>query len=56
MAVRIGVGLGLGGFPFASISEFRAWLDVCEDSRIDSIWQSDRVVSREPMPEPPRFD
>ncbi|MCA9502759.1 MAG: TIGR03619 family F420-dependent LLM class oxidoreductase [Myxococcales bacterium] len=52
MAVRIGVGLGLGGFPFASISEFRAWLDVCEDSRIDSIWQSDRVVSREPMPEP----
>ena len=52
MAVRIGVGLGLGGFPFESMKTFRAWLDVCEDSRIDSIWQSDRVVSREPAFEP----
>ncbi|MAG31901.1 MAG: hypothetical protein CL908_13515 [Deltaproteobacteria bacterium] len=52
MAVRIGIGLGLGGFPFASIDEFRRWLDLCEDSTIDSIWQSDRVVSREPMLEP----
>ncbi len=52
MAVRIGVGLGLGGFPFESIGDFRRWLDVCEDSEIDSIWQSDRVVSREPAFEP----
>ena len=52
MAVRIGIGLGLGGFPFASIAEFRSWLDLCEDSAIDSIWQSDRVVSRDPMLEP----
>ena len=52
MSVRIGVGLGLGGFPFESIREFRQWLDVCEDSSIDSIWQSDRVVSRDPALEP----
>jgi probable F420-dependent oxidoreductase len=52
MAVRIGIGLGLGGFPFETISEFRSWLDVCEDSPIDSIWQSDRVVSRDPALEP----
>jgi probable F420-dependent oxidoreductase len=52
MSVRIGVGLGLGGFPFETISEFRSWLDVCEDSAIDSIWQSDRVVSRDPALEP----
>lgn len=52
MAVRIGVGLGLGGFPFESIGEFRAWLEVCENSAIDSIWQSDRVVSRDPALEP----
>jgi len=52
MAVRIGIGLGLGGFPFASIGEFRAWLDRVEDSRIDSVWQSDRVVSRDPALEP----
>jgi probable F420-dependent oxidoreductase len=52
MAVRIGIGLGLGGFPFASIAAFRAWVDLCEDSTIDSIWQSDRVVSRDPALEP----
>ena len=52
MAVRIGIGLGLGGFPFESIREFRSWLDFCESSAIDSIWQSDRVVSRDPALEP----
>ena len=52
MAIRIGVGLGLGGFPFLTIDAFRRWLDVCENSNIDSIWHSDRVVSREPAFEP----
>jgi probable F420-dependent oxidoreductase len=50
MTVRIGIGSGR--FPFESIGEFRSWLDLCEDSAIDSIWQSDRVVSREPALEP----
>lgn len=50
MAVRIGIGSGR--FPFDSVREFRAWLDLCERSSIDSIWQSDRVVSREPALEP----
>lgn len=52
MGVRIGVGLGLGFFPFETIDELRAWLEICEASEIDSIWQSDRVVSREPAFEP----
>jgi probable F420-dependent oxidoreductase len=52
MAVRIGVGMGLGGFPFESIREFHDWLDLCDDSSIDSIWQSDRVISREIALEP----
>ncbi len=52
MAVRIGIGLGLGGFPFDSIDAFRHWVDLCEDSAVDSIWQSDRVVSRDPALEP----
>jgi probable F420-dependent oxidoreductase len=34
------------------MNEFRRWLDVCEDSAIDSIWHSDRVVSREIALEP----
>ena len=52
MSVRIGVGLGLGGFPFETIRDVRRWLDACEDSSIDSIWQSDRVISRDPALEP----
>jgi probable F420-dependent oxidoreductase len=52
MAVRIGVGMGLGGFPFESMREFHAWLEFCDATRIDSIWQSDRVVSREIAFEP----
>jgi alkanesulfonate monooxygenase SsuD/methylene tetrahydromethanopterin reductase-like flavin-dependent oxidoreductase (luciferase family) len=50
MAVRIGIGSGR--FPFESVRKFRAWLDLCENSAIDSIWQSDRVVSRELALEP----
>jgi len=50
MAVRI--GMGLGRFAFESASDFRAWLDLCEDSAIDSIWQSDQVVSRQSALEP----
>jgi probable F420-dependent oxidoreductase len=50
MAVRIGIGSGR--FPFESIREFRTWLDLCENSAIDSIWQSDRVVSQELALEP----
>ncbi len=50
MAVRI--GMGLGRFAFESASDFRGWLDLCEDSAVDSIWQSDHVISRQPALEP----
>jgi probable F420-dependent oxidoreductase len=50
MAVRIGIGLSR--YPFEDTAGFRAWLDECENSRIDSIWQSDQVLSRSPSPEP----
>ena len=50
MSVRVGVGLGR--FVFGDISGFRAWLDFCEAGQIDSIWQSDRVISRDVFHEP----
>jgi len=50
MAVR--VGIGLARYPFDSPAELRHWLDRCEDSRIDSIWQSDQVLARGVSPEP----
>jgi probable F420-dependent oxidoreductase len=50
MSIRIGAGLA--GFPFAEPDEFWRWVDSCEDSRIDSLWFSERLVSSQPFLEP----
>jgi probable F420-dependent oxidoreductase len=47
MAVRAGVGLAT--YPFETIDGFWQWIAMCEDSRIDSVWQTDTLVSKEPM-------
>lgn len=55
MSIRIGTAAGLGGSPFQArdgMKSFRAWVDLCEASSIDSIWQSDRVISRDFAIEP----
>src|SRR5215470_5743764 len=46
---HVSVGLGLAGFGFESIQGFWRWVDLCEEARIDSLWQSDRLVSTEPI-------
>jgi probable F420-dependent oxidoreductase len=50
MSVRI--GLGIQGFPFSDQAEFWRWVDFCEDSAVDSLWCSDRLVSAQPTLEP----
>ena len=45
----IAIGLGLSVFPFETAKAFWRWVALCEDSAVDSIWQTDRLVSREPM-------
>jgi alkanesulfonate monooxygenase SsuD/methylene tetrahydromethanopterin reductase-like flavin-dependent oxidoreductase (luciferase family) len=50
MGVRIGTGVGR--FVFDDVSAFREWIDLCEGSAIDSVWQSDRILSNEPFHEP----
>ena len=50
MSVRI--GLGVAGFPFSGPRAFLEWLDLCEDSAIDSIWISERLVSKNLQLEP----
>ena len=35
-------------FPFSGAEAFWRWVDLCENSGIDSIWQTDRLVSHEP--------
>ncbi len=50
MSVRI--GLGMSAFPFSSPRAMWHWVEACEDSPIDSIWQTDRLVSTESFLEP----
>lgn len=46
MTVRL--GLGIAAFPFESARAFFRWVDLCEEGGVDSLWQTDRLVSREP--------
>jgi probable F420-dependent oxidoreductase len=50
MSIR--VGMGVGGFPFSTVGGFLEWIDLCEASRIDSIWVSERLVGTQPSVEP----
>jgi len=47
--MSVAVGLGLMQFPFASASGYWRWVELCEEGGVDSLWQTDRLLSREPM-------
>jgi len=47
--MTIAVGVGLMEFPFDTMDGFWRWVDLCEQGGIDSIWQTDRLVSRAPI-------
>jgi len=46
--VTVRLGLGIAAFPFETARAFFRWVDLCEEGGVDSIWQTDRLVSREP--------
>ena len=50
MSIR--AGLSLAGFPFSSTDAFYRWLDLCENSAVDSVWLTERLVSPTPFLEP----
>ena len=47
--MRVAVGLGLMEFPFAGAADYWRWVDLCEAGGVDSLWQTDRLVSRQPI-------
>ena len=49
MQRSIAVGLGIMEFPFDTVSGFWRWVDLCEAGGIDSLWQTDRLISRAPI-------
>ena len=50
--MSVSIGLGMAAFPFSSARAFWRWVQLCEDGGVDSLWQSDRLVSPEPFLEP----
>ena len=42
--MSISAGLGIANFPFADAAGFWEWVDLCDASGVDSIWQSDRLI------------
>jgi probable F420-dependent oxidoreductase len=46
--MSINAGLGIANFPFEDSKGFWRWVDVCESGGIDSLWQSDRIISTDP--------
>ena len=49
MARNIAVGVGIMEYPFDTSDGFWRWVDLCEQGGLDSIWQTDRIVSRTPI-------
>jgi len=49
MSRRISVGLGIMGFPFSNAEAYWRWVDLAEAAGVDSIWQTDRLISSEPF-------
>ena len=49
MPKNVAVGVGLMEFPFSGAAAYWRWVDLCEAGGVNSIWQTDRLVSREPF-------
>jgi probable F420-dependent oxidoreductase len=49
MTRTIAVGVGIMDYPFDTADGFWRWVDLCEQGGVDSIWQTDRLVSRSPF-------
>jgi probable F420-dependent oxidoreductase len=47
--MTVAIGLGLMDYPFAAAGDYWRWVDLCEAGGVDSIWQTDRLVSKTPI-------
>ena len=47
--MSVGIGIGLSELPFETARGFWRWIEACEDSTVDSVWQTDRLITDAPM-------
>jgi alkanesulfonate monooxygenase SsuD/methylene tetrahydromethanopterin reductase-like flavin-dependent oxidoreductase (luciferase family) len=45
----VAIRLGCAEFPFSGAAAYLRWIDMCEAGGVVSIWQTDRIVSRQPF-------
>jgi probable F420-dependent oxidoreductase len=50
--VSVRIGLGFAAFPFSGAEAFWRWVDALEDSPVDSMWLSERMVASQNYLEP----
>ncbi len=47
--MTVGLGLGTSRFPFDAARDYFRWIEHCEQAGVNSIWQTDRLVTNESM-------
>jgi probable F420-dependent oxidoreductase len=52
MEMKIRIGVGFSGWPFERTADFWEFVDLVEESGLDSIWLSDRIRNPTPALEP----
>ncbi|MCZ6641131.1 MAG: LLM class flavin-dependent oxidoreductase, partial [Gammaproteobacteria bacterium] len=45
--MTISAGLGIANFSFDDAAGFWEWVGLCDNGGVDSIWQSDRIISKD---------
>ena len=48
MVDKVRLGFGLLNYPFEDGDQFFKWVEMLEAGGVDSLWQSDRLVSTDP--------
>ena len=48
MVDKVRLGFGLLNYPFGDGGQFFKWVEMLEAGGVDSLWQSDRLVSTDP--------
>jgi probable F420-dependent oxidoreductase len=49
MPNKVAVGMGIMEFPFSGATAYWRWVDMLEAGGVDSLWQTDRLVSPTPF-------
>jgi probable F420-dependent oxidoreductase len=50
--VSVRIGLGFAAFPFSAAAAFWRWIDATEETPVDSVWLSERLVGAQTFLEP----